>query len=413
MVVHVCSRQGARHEWRIMVVHVCSMSVPDKVPCLSGGSWLSMSVPDKVPGMSGGAWFLMSIPDKVPCLSGGSWLSMSIPDKVPGMSGGSWLSMSVPDKVRGMGGGAWFPMSVPDKVPGLSGGSWLSMSAPEQAPKVEEEENACVSREFQAYVPDKRVLFIRDGKLYIKPMLTVDHPDFTEQSLSAGKIDLVALYGKCHMFWNKYGCVRFGQKSFVPPIMSARLHSVAAVKYGIFEVRAIIPLGDWLWPALWLRPRNSPYGSWPGDGEIDVMESRGNKGSWNVDMVRSTVHWGTSIRDRTRAGGTKRGATWHSQFHIYKVEWTPDHIATYVDSHRIMYLEAGTSMYDRGKFSGPNIWASGSKIAPFDQEFYFIMNVAVGGISGYFPDSPRRWNKPWRNNSPNPAKDFWDGRKWP
>ncbi|GFO29989.1 Zinc finger protein [Plakobranchus ocellatus] len=162
--------------------------------------------------------------------------------------------------------------------------------------------------------------------------------------------------------------------------------------------------------ALWLRPRNSPYGSWPRDGEIDVMESRGNKGSWNVEMVRSTVHWGTSIRDKKAAGGTKQGATWHNQFHIYKVEWTPDHIATYVDSHRIIYLEAGTSMYDKGHFSGPNIWASGSKMAPFDQEFYFIMNVAVGGISGYFPDSPRRWNKPWRNNSPNPAKDFWDGR---
>ncbi|GFR73297.1 3-glucan binding protein [Elysia marginata] len=105
------------------------------------------------------------------------------------------------------------------------------------------------------------------------------------------------------------------------------------------------------------------------------------------------------------------GKTWHSQFHIYKMVWTPDYIATYVDSHRIMYLEAGTSMYERGHFRGANIWSSGEKMAPFDQEFYLIMNVAVGGIGGTFTDSrnftPR---KPWRNNSPTAAKDFWNAR---
>ncbi|GFO09007.1 beta-1,3-glucan-binding protein [Plakobranchus ocellatus] len=107
-------------------------------------------------------------------------------------------------------------------------------------------------------------------------------------------------------------------------------------------------------------------------------------------MVRSTVHWGINIRGRNTAWGRKKGSTWHNQFHIYKLVWTTDHIAGY--------------------FLGPNIWASGGKMAPFDQEFYFIMNVAVGGTSGNFPDEPSRWNKPWRNNSPNPAKDFWDGR---
>ncbi|GFN88839.1 beta-1,3-glucan-binding protein 1 [Plakobranchus ocellatus] len=213
------------------------------------------------------------------------------------------------------------------------------------------------------------------------------------------------------MSWNKDGCVRLGQRGFLPPILSGRLHSVASLKYGILEIRAKIPLGDWLWPALWLRPRNSPYkGGWPRGGEIDLMESRGNKGSWDVGMVRSAVHWGTSGRDRKTTAGRKQGGSWHDQFHIYKLEWTTDHIATYVDSQRIMYLEAGTSMYDRGHFSGPNIWASGGKMAPFDQEFYFILNVAVGGTGGTFPDSRRTWTKPWRNNSPNPAKDFWDGR---
>ncbi|GFO29984.1 hypothetical protein PoB_005648900 [Plakobranchus ocellatus] len=215
-------------------------------------------------------------------------------------------------------------------------------------------------------------------------MLTVEHEEFNEQSLSTGEMDLFALYGECQMSWNKDGCLRHGEKGFLPPILSGRLHSVASLKYGIVEVRAKIPFGDWLWP--------------------------GNKGPWDVEMVRSAVHWGTSGYDSKTKGGAKEGKSWHDQFHIYKLEWTPDYIATYVDSHRIMYLEAGTSMYDRGRFSGPNIWASGDKMAPFDQEFYFILNVAVGGTSGNFPDALRSWTKPWHNNSPNPAKDFWNGR---
>lgn len=265
---------------------------------------------------------------------------------------------------------------------------------------------------FQAFVPDDKVNFVLDGKLYIKPMLTTDHPSFTEQTMSTGKMDLSALYNKCHMTWSRGGCVREGKDGFLPPVMSGRLHSVAALKYGVLEVRAKLPLGDWLWPAIWLRPRNSPYkGGWPRGGEIDIMESRGNRGSWDVGMVRSAVHWGISGGDRKTAAGRKQGNNWHSQFHTYKLEWTPDYIATYVDSERIMYLEAGTSMYDRGHFRGANIWASGDKMAPFDQEFYLILNVAVGGIGGTFTDS-RNFTpkKPWRNNSPTAARDFWDAR---
>ncbi|KAK3767430.1 hypothetical protein RRG08_032105 [Elysia crispata] len=265
---------------------------------------------------------------------------------------------------------------------------------------------------FQAFVPDDRVNFVLNGKLHIKPMLTTDHPGFSEQSMTSGKMDLFALYGKCHMTWSRGGCVREGKDGFLPPVMSGRLHNVAALRYGILEVRAKLPLGDWLWPAIWLRPRNSPYkGGWPRAGEIDLMESRGNRGSWDVGMVRSAIHWGISGGDRKTVAGRKQGKNWHSQFHIYKMVWTPDYIATYVDSEQIMYLEAGTSMYERGHFRGSNIWASGDKMAPFDQEFYLIMNVAVGGIGGTFTDS-RSFSpsKPWRNSSPTAAKDFWDAR---
>ncbi|WP_348226136.1 hypothetical protein, partial [Salmonella enterica] len=57
-----------------------------------------------------------------------------------------------------------------------------------------------------------------------------------------------------------------------------------------------------------------------------------------------------------------------------------------------------------------NIWNSGEKMAPFDQKFYVILNLAVGGTGGFFPDGIPGANKPWSNTSPTAFKDFWNGR---
>ena len=68
-----------------------------------------------------------------------------------------------------------------------------------------------------------------------------------------------------------------------------------AFRYGKVEVRAKLPIGDWLWPAIWLLPRNNQYGNWPASGEIDIMESRGNPPSYppgGYDQFSSTLHWG-------------------------------------------------------------------------------------------------------------------------
>lgn len=64
-------------------------------------------------------------------------------------------------------------------------------------------------------------------------------------------------------------------------------------------------------------------------------------------------------------------------------------------------------MWDLGKFppTENNPWKGRPNQAPFDQEFYIIMNVAVGGTNGYFPDAP---NKPWNNGDPHAINSFWD-----
>lgn len=85
------------------------------------------------------------------------------------------------------------------------------------------------------------------------------------------------------------------------------------------------------------------------------------------------------------------GSGWNDQFHKYQFDWSPDFLTFSVDGVVIGKVDVGTGFWARGNFSTktpgtPNPWAKGGKAAPFDQEFYFIINLAVGGIN-YFPDS--------------------------
>jgi len=81
--------------------------------------------------------------------------------------------------------------------------------------------------------------------------------------------------------------------------MSGKLTTVESfkIKYGRVEVKAKLPKGDWLWPAIWMLPRYNEYGQWPASGEIDIMESRGNVNyprefGGGPETFGSTMHWG-------------------------------------------------------------------------------------------------------------------------
>lgn len=161
-------------------------------------------------------------------------------------------------------------------------------------------------------------------------------------------------------------------------------------------------------------PRDNVYSSWPSSGEIDIMESRGNENlvqngvNIGTHMVGSTLHWGPDYYtnryeythfDKVEAVG------YDQDFHVYGVEWTPEHIKFSIDD-----VELGTITPPEGGFwelgnlasSGyANPWEGSSKMAPFDQEFYIIINLAVGGTA-YFPDDATNadGSKPWLNTSP-------------
>lgn len=163
---------------------------------------------------------------------------------------------------------------------------------------------------------------------------------------------------------------------------SAKLKSfrLFSKKYGRFEFRARLPYGQGYWPAFWLMPEGSVHGGWPASGEIDVMENRGS----NAATVLGTIHFGGAYPNNTHSVGpsfTFKDADSVTNFHVYALEWTTNSIKWYVDSH---LYETQTSWWSS---SNPaNISLHNPYPAPFDEPFYIIMNLAVGGKFGGNPD---------------------------
>ncbi|KAH3778376.1 hypothetical protein DPMN_179832 [Dreissena polymorpha] len=273
--------------------------------------------------------------------------------------------------------------------------------------------------EFQVYTCDSNNVFLRNGHLFIKPTLTSEK--YGEGYLHSGTMDMTQLCGSCTEP-NVNGCHRSGRDGILPPVMSGKLKSKNTIRFGKVNVHARIPRGDWLWPAIWMLPRDSRYGQWPRSGEIDLMESRGNSraqtpdgGDVSMNQVGSTLHWGPDPgqnRFYMTHGAKNGGYAWG--FHTYSLEWTVDHIQILVDGQNILWVNIENGgFWQKGGFGGNNIWGSGTKAAPFDQAFYLILNVAVGGTSGWWQEN---WQyssqKPWNNGQSqrDAQNSFWNGR---
>lgn len=141
---------------------------------------------------------------------------------------------------------------------------------------------------------------------------------------------------------------------------SARLKSDAkfAFTYGKVEVKAKLPSGAGTWPAIWMLGQNYASKPWPACGEIDIMEHVGN----NQNVILSTLHYpGHSGGNGNTASKTYTNVS--TEFHVYKLVWSPTSVKTYVDDDLL--------------HSVPN---DGS--LPFNSDFFLILNVAMGGNLG-------------------------------
>ena len=135
-------------------------------------------------------------------------------------------------------------------------------------------------------------------------------------------------------------------------------------KYGRIEVRAKLPKGVGTWPAIWMMPTDSVYGDWPKSGEIDIMEHVG----FDQNRIHGTLHtekyyWKNSNQKSAQIVGENVS----NSFHTYSIEWAPKIIKIYFDN--ILYFTY------RNENKGRESW-------PFDQKFYLILNIAVGGAWG-------------------------------
>lgn len=279
----------------------------------------------------------------------------------------------------------------------------------------------------QTTITDENI-FVRDGMMVIKPTLQ------DEALINKDNIINLTSQGICSSTeWNN--CVTSTNTTngtIIQPVKSGRINlKRAPIKYGRIEVEAQLPSGDWLWPAVWMLPLNASYGDWPLSGEIDIMESRGNDHTYaqgGENIMSSALHWGPDQpNDAWWRTNNKRGAlhsTFADRFHTFGLEWTEKYLFTYLDSRlmQVLYVnfDPKQSLWERGDFplSGENgtrfidPWSqTGNPSTPFDQDFYLIINLAVGGQNGWFQDGKSQ--KPWIDGSPTAKKDFWNAKdKW-
>ncbi|CAH1261309.1 KREMEN2 [Branchiostoma lanceolatum] len=272
---------------------------------------------------------------------------------------------------------------------------------------------------------------------------------------------------------NWSGCYLAGSPTqHLPPVLSARLTTANSFsfRYGKVEVIAKMPTGDWIWPgesgigtgndelpAVWLLPQAWAYGDWPKSGEIDIVETRvGNRNlyaSWGaslgIDVTTSTLHWGSSGAwpyngfYKTRAEKEAHTGTYGSDFHKWTMVWTDQYLKFSVDDELMVTVSPPDGFWalgdllswfsvddelmltvsppdgfwalgDFGLPDSDNPWSGAGRMAPFDQDFYLILNVATGGTNGFFMDDYVNMPhpKPWSNSESRSQAmaSFWRAR---
>lgn len=141
-------------------------------------------------------------------------------------------------------------------------------------------------------------------------------------------------------------------------------------KYGRIDIRAALPKGKGIWPAFWMLGSNFAQAGWPACGEIDIMEMIGSQ----PGTTHGTVHYGTSTathQQRTASKTLANNALLADAFHVFSMEWEENRIRWYLDD--VQFHEVTPATLGAGQ-----PW-------PFNQNFFFIFNLAVGGN---WPGSP-------------------------
>jgi hypothetical protein len=151
---------------------------------------------------------------------------------------------------------------------------------------------------------------------------------------------------------------------------SARLKTQGkkSFKYGRVDIRALLPKGQGIWPALWMLGNNITSVGWPKCGEIDIMEMIGGSGRENT--VYGTVHW--DYNGHVSAGGSYSlsSGIFANEYHVFSITWDETYITWYVNDIQFYQIDI-----------------TPDHMTEFHQSFFFIFNVAVGGNWPGNPDA--------------------------
>jgi len=138
-------------------------------------------------------------------------------------------------------------------------------------------------------------------------------------------------------------------------------------RYGRVDIRAMLPKGQGIWPALWMLGKNIGSVGWPKCGEIDIMEMIG--GSGREKTVHGTLHWDNNGSYASYGGSySLQSGIFADKFHVFSIVWTSTTITWYMDDIQYHVIDI-----------------SPAELSEFQNEFFFIFNVAVGGN---WPQSP-------------------------
>ncbi|MCQ2240185.1 carbohydrate binding domain-containing protein [Treponema sp.] len=201
-----------------------------------------------------------------------------------------------------------------------------------------------VNNELQSYIKSDKNVYLKGGNLIIQPL---------KEETKSG---------------NKFTSGRINtQRKF-------------DFKYGLAEARLKVPRGKGFLPAFWMMPTDeSKYGSWPKCGEIDIMEVLGDK----VNKTYATLHFGEPHTMAQKEYLLKKG-NYADEFHTFACEWEPGLIKFYVDGVEMAKFD---DWFTKKLYDDEEPYP-----APYNQPFYLILNVAVGGTWPGYPDGTTKFD---------------------
>ena len=140
-------------------------------------------------------------------------------------------------------------------------------------------------------------------------------------------------------------------------------------KYGRIDVRAKLPIGQGIWPAIWMLSTEEKYGGWPKSGEIDIMEYVGHK----PNEIFGTIHYGHDFWRFNSQDTILSEGTFADDFHVFTAIWNEDCIQFQLDGKNYGVPNSRSTVL-------PTTY-------PFDQKFHMLINIAVGGNLPGNPDA--------------------------